>query len=366
MAVLRPRKPHQQRGRTAQQTAAGVAISPPRVSDRVSNRWRVSKDWCKGFENFTGTMCYRHSTLQAMMVAPKFLNWLEDEHKQDQCVFLREECLSCRLRALYKVYWRPDLLDAKPLLDELLIALDETLKRGGWDRPGQQDAEEMLGWMIAKLKTQLPIEQADCISDIFETRLKSIVTCANKKCKEKSSSSGLDSLLRLPIKPETRYKTIKSYINKYMNEMVEGYRCEKCSDAEPKRRTLTITSAPDVLFIQLKRFDEFGQKDDSQVRFDHRLDLSVNLDDKSQGPLVYKLAATSRHAEYFVKNTSPRWVDRSTIDGHYIAHAKSSNGKWYECNDAKVLNISAKEAVDQETDIEDDGFTPYILCYLKT
>ena len=39
----------------------------------------------KGFQNFTGALCYRHSLFQALLHTPKFVHWLRDYHKPEDC-----------------------------------------------------------------------------------------------------------------------------------------------------------------------------------------------------------------------------------------------------------------------------------------
>jgi len=38
-----------------------------------------------GLPNLTGALCYRHSLLQALIHTPKFVRWLNEHHKPQQC-----------------------------------------------------------------------------------------------------------------------------------------------------------------------------------------------------------------------------------------------------------------------------------------
>lgn len=46
--------------------------------------------------------CYANTIFQALLHAPKFVNWLEQEHQS--CII--EDCLTCALRGLSLNYWK--------------------------------------------------------------------------------------------------------------------------------------------------------------------------------------------------------------------------------------------------------------------
>src|ERR1700709_2100076 len=94
------------------------------------------------------------------------------------------------------------------------------------------------------------------------------------KCGHESRTEGHpDRILPVPIIPKIRKGTLLGYLQKYMVEVINDYRCEKCMDMSQKRRVQLITHAPDILAVQLKRFDWQGNKDTSPIIIDTTLNL---------------------------------------------------------------------------------------------
>lgn len=82
-----------------------------------------------------------------------------------------------------------------------------------------------------------------------------------------------------------------------------------------------------VLTVHLKRFSPLGKKIGHQVHYDERLSLGNFMSDGSFGP-TYSLYGVISHA-----GGGPN-------SGHYYAHVKAANGKWYEMNDDSVSPCS--------------------------
>lgn len=138
------------------------------------------------------------------------------------------------------------------------------------------------------------------------------------------------------------------YLDKYMEEVVEGYKCEKCGDSSVKSRALLIGHCPDILTVQLKRFDWDGNKVTTAVRIPTSLSLDNYRDDGNDCRLLYELAAVIKHAG-------------SGGFGHYICDAKAGDGEWYCFDDDRRSSSSAVEA----TSSSKMGFTPYILFFRR-
>ncbi|KAI9754303.1 MAG: hypothetical protein M4579_004767 [Chaenotheca gracillima] len=381
MYDLRPLKGRARAGPRARDVAAGSPrVQRPR--ERISGRWRVNKGPCKGFRNFTGQSCYRHAPLQALMAAPNFLNFLEDQG-HPECPIL-DECVSCRLRLVAESYWRSGASTAQPdAMSAPLVALDKALRINGWhgtaEEDTQEDADEWLTFALRQAAGFFDENQREEYGKVVGVGLNSTIRCQTKGCTPKNGPlvAERDPALRLSILPETRSKTLKSYLNTSLTDKIDGYTCEQCGQTGTADQVQKISAAPEVLFVQLKRFDESRRKLTTEVRFGSNLNLNANVADKSQKPLVYKLAATVCHSETPMtpetspestpdSTTRPRSVDRSTMTGHYVAFAKASNGTWYECNDLSVRPVLARDVYSSAVEGSMEGeFTPYVLCYLK-
>jgi ubiquitin carboxyl-terminal hydrolase 10 len=138
------------------------------------------------------------------------------------------------------------------------------------------------------------------------------------------------------------------YLDKYMVEVVEGYKCEKCKDSSKKQRVLLIRHSPDILTVQLKRFNWDGTKINTPVRIPTTLDLEEYRDVGNDHSMRYQLTAVIKHAG-------------SGGFGHYICDAKAGDGEWYRFDDDTKSKCSAAEA----TSSLKSGFTPYILFFRR-
>lgn len=135
-----------------------------------------------------------------------------------------------------------------------------------------------------------------------------------------------------------------------MDEVIQGYRCgnERCKHVSDKHRIQKIAYAPDVLLIQLKRFNYHGQKDPTKVQYGSRLDLTPHSVSNNLGPLQYDLTAVISHAG-------------SSSFGHYHCIAKSPLEDWIVFDDQSAGEVELKEALNPG--LIDRAWTPYLLFY---
>jgi ubiquitin carboxyl-terminal hydrolase 4/11/15 len=119
----------------------------------------------------------------------------------------------------------------------------------------------------------------------------------------------------------------------------DAWHCEKCKEKRRAFKKIEIWSVPEVLVIQLKRFQERGSSGSSRLRTknDRLVDFPLEGLDLSmyvRGPgkhfgSLYDLFAVSEHIG-------------GMGGGHYTAMAQNfSSGKWYMFNDSSVNEIDA-------------------------
>jgi ubiquitin C-terminal hydrolase len=179
--------------------------------------------------------------------------------------------------------------------------------------------------------------------------LESEIKCG--KCGHVSKTLGNNERhLSIPIKvPDLVGRHLQLLVKAYMDEVIQGYRCEneKCKHVSDKHRIQKIAYAPDVLLIQLKRFNFRGQKDSSKVQYGNRLDLSPHTGNTSLGPLLYDLTAVISHSG-------------STSFGHYHCIAKTDDF-WADFDDLNRTPSNIRQALNPS--LIDRDWTPYLLFY---
>ena len=127
------------------------------------------------------------------------------------------------------------------------------------------------------------------------------------------------------------------------------YMCEKCHQKVPATTQFKIERPPQVLCIQLKRFNMMGGKDGRPVTLARKLNISnhVRWANQKQIPVEYKLVSMINH------------VGASPNSGHYTSIAEGANGTFYRFDDASVIPTSLQNALNTSA---------YIIFYemLKT
>lgn len=132
--------------------------------------------------------------------------------------------------------------------------------------------------------------------------------------------------------------------------------CGKCKKLSRFLTYSFICDAPDILIIQLKRFDSRSQKIKVPVKYPAVLDLNPYFVEdpfdatmknwtswsKKEEPYVYDLFGVISHQ------------GGSSSSGHYYSRVKR-RGEWWYCNDEMVAKISRKAVADPEN--------AYVLFY---
>ncbi|KAM0177789.1 hypothetical protein ACHAPF_004052 [Botrytis cinerea] len=305
---------------------------------------RMPSNAQRGLSNVTGYACYRNSLLQGLLHLPKFFNFLFDQHPVETCEISKRDCLACSLSLLSSKYWAVDVpsKDITPILRKLEVQC----KRLGWypGPSGQGDPHEQITWMLEKIEKQIKASSVASMQSIMQLVLSSRIKCDH--CNNVSVGDLQDELaLSIPLKPRIRNGSVSSYLHKYLDETIEGYKCEKCKVTGDVHRVQSISHAPDILFVQLKRFGYDGRKDKLAIPIDHTLDLSPYRDPSgSKDSMEYELVASVSHS--------------GSLDyGHYTCDARGPDGRWSCFNDAHYNATTLAKAL--------GGNQPYMLLYQR-
>ncbi|KAF3333401.1 ubiquitin carboxyl-terminal hydrolase 25-like isoform X2 [Carex littledalei] len=123
--------------------------------------------------------------------------------------------------------------------------------------------------------------------------------------------------------------------------LISGWRCKKLSVA---KKQMFVSQAPNVLVIQLKRFEGIGGKINRNIEFEEVLLLSSFMFNGNQGSQTeYSLFGSIVHTGF------------SQDSGHYYAYIKDASGNWYCCNDTQVSRSSGQDVLSEKV---------YVLFYI--
>jgi ubiquitin carboxyl-terminal hydrolase 8 len=139
-------------------------------------------------------------------------------------------------------------------------------------------------------------------------------------------------ILDLPIPPEHKSPTIIDCFDLYVSgEIMEGDNAifnEKTGKKESAKKKLSFWSFPNILVIDIKRFNSSNRKNQILVDFPlNELNLSNYVIGYNKDSYIYDLYGVCNHGGV-------------TQGGHYTSFVKNSNGKWYHYNDTSVSEVT--------------------------
>lgn len=181
--------------------------------------------------------------------------------------------------------------------------------------------------------------------EIFGGALLSQVKCLSCKGESNKTDEIMDISLDL-----FQTNSLKDALGRFFQpELLDGnnkYNCGKCKKLSVAKKQMFVLKAPNVLVIQLKRFEGMhGGKINRNIEFEEALVLSTFMCNTSQDlQPEYSLFGSIVHSGF------------SPESGHYYAYIKDPAGRWYCCNDAHVSPSSAQEVLSEKV---------YILFYLR-
>ena len=144
-------------------------------------------------------------------------------------------------------------------------------------------------------------------------------------------------LINLPLPPGKRNIDIMDCFELYAEkENLDGdnqYYNDKTKQKEDATREMTFWNLPDILVVDLKRFDNRNRKNNALVNFPL---TDLNLDKFVTGYNKH----TYRYDLYGVCNHSG-----GVMGGHYTSFVKNANGEWYHFNDTEVTHVSNTDGI---------------------
>uniref|UniRef100_A0A453L054 ubiquitinyl hydrolase 1 n=1 Tax=Aegilops tauschii subsp. strangulata TaxID=200361 RepID=A0A453L054_AEGTS len=285
-----------------------------------------------------GNSCYANVVLQCLAftrpLTAYFLEGLHSKHCSQ-----KEWCFLCEFQKL--------IVEGKRGHSQLSPTgiLSHLSDIGSSFGPGkEEDAHEFLRYAIDTMQSASMkeanangahklAEETTLIQLMFGGYLRSKIKCT--KCGV--SSEHCERILDLTVEIDGDISTLEEALHRFTSsEVLDGdnrYHCTRCKSYERGKKKLTISEAPNILTIALKRYQSgmFG-KINKAIRFPEYLNLSSYMSTTDDCSPVYRLYAVVVHRD----------VMNSSVSGHYVCYVKDSQGKWYEMDDSQVKPVSLK------------------------
>lgn len=141
-------------------------------------------------------------------------------------------------------------------------------------------------------------------------------------------------ILNLSLPSDKNEPTLLDCFDLYVTgEIVEGVMNEKTGFKENMRKTISFWSFPNILVVDIKRYNSENRKKQNMVRFPlTNLDLSKYVIGYNKDSFVYDLYGVCNHSG-------------NVLGGHYTSFVKNANDKWYHFNDTNVSEVSNPNSV---------------------
>ncbi|KAL6570561.1 Ubiquitin carboxyl-terminal hydrolase 25 [Orobanche gracilis] len=317
-----------------------------------------------------GNTCYLNSVLQCLTYTPPLANFCLRQLHSSVCDSKagkqKEECPFCILERRIALSLNSEAVSDAPLkINSYLRVYGEHFHTGR-----QEDAHEFLRYVIdachntclriKKLQQQqqqrgkfgtanggdISWSAETVVKETFGGELQSQVKCLS--CGVESNK--IDEIMDISI-DILHCGSLREALQKFFQpEVLDGnnkYKCDNCKNLVSARKQMSIHQAPNVLVVQLKRFEGMsGGKVDKSIAFDETLVLSSHMSkgNKDAHP-EYNLFGTIVHSGF------------SPDSGHYYAYIKNATGRWYCCNDSYVSVSTLQEVLSEKV---------YILFFSRT
>ncbi|KAF4121595.1 ubiquitin carboxyl-terminal hydrolase 22/27/51 [Geosmithia morbida] len=324
-----------------------------------------------------GATCYQNVVLQSLLHNPLLRNfYLSDGHQSSECQV--PHCLSCAMDDMFQDFYALENTNgytAANVLSGFWISEKKAFENLVTTK--EQDAHEFFQFLAEDLherngdgrKPETGSEHScNCIiHQTFYGKIQTTTTCQNCSGTTNAVQSFLDLSLGLENLVQKRKKkfngpppalTLNDCLGEeYISSDKCEYRCQNCNSLQQARRNTTIKCLPNVLSIQLKRFEykqgrhDRASKIDSPVRFPLQLNM-LPYTNRPRGREGRESAQLERSCTYDLLSVVVHVGEIET--GHYVSYCRVGD-QWFKFNDHKVELASISEVL---------GAQAYLLFYI--
>jgi ubiquitin carboxyl-terminal hydrolase 36/42 len=142
-------------------------------------------------------------------------------------------------------------------------------------------------------------------------------------------------------------EALQKYVKPETLDQDNAYKCPKCKNKVRAQKRFTIQKAPNVLTLQLKRFDfnrHLSGKINRFIRYPEKINLRNYMSQRQGDPVLYHLYGVVVHSGH------------SPDHGHYYSYVKSPSKTWYCMNDSSVYQVNMNSVLNTDA---------YVLFYAR-
>jgi ubiquitin carboxyl-terminal hydrolase 8 len=325
----------------------------------------ISKYKNKGLSGLAnlGNTCFINSGIQILSHTYELNNFLDNEIYKKKLKNKYDSALIIEWDNLRKILWNENCIVSPGKFINTIQKVAKLKKMEIFTGYSQNDVSEFLLFLIDCFHNSLSREISITISGEPETEtdkiaLKCFEMVKNTYSKDYSEIWNLfyavnvsqitrvDNgkilsinpepffMIDLPIPPNNKSPSLIDCFNHYVDgEIIENYIDEETNEKINIKKNISFWSFPNILAIDLKRFNNRFQKNQIYITFPlDELDLSSYVIGYKKDKFKYELYGVCNHSG-------------GVMGGHYTSYVKNANGKWYHYNDTSVSEVEINESI---------------------
>lgn len=310
-----------------------------------------------------GNTCFINSCIQILSHTYELNNFLDNESYKKKLKNKYDSALLIEWDNLRKILWNENCIVSPGKFIKTIQKVAQLKNRDIFTGYSQNDVSEFLLFLIDCFHSSLSREIKITISgkpenDTDNLAIKCFDMIKNMYSKDYSEiwnlfyAVNVSEIVRidngkvlsinpepffmidLPIPSNNKSPSLIDCFNFYVEgEVIENYKDEETNELINIRKRILFWSFPNILAIDLKRFNNRGQKNQIYVSFPmDDLDLSSYVVGYKKDKYIYELYGVCNHSG-------------GVMGGHYTAYVKNANGKWYHFNDTLVSEVGLNESI---------------------
>lgn len=225
------------------------------------------------------------------------------------------------------------------------VSTNELTKSFGWDTQQifqQQDVQELSLKLMENLEKKLKGTKAEnVLHDMFSGKIKTYISCINVDYE----SSRIEEFSDIQLTIAGNKDLVESFEHHIEVEKMEGENQYFAGDEhklQDANKGVIFTSFPDVLHLQLKRFE-----------YDFQRDMTMKINDRHEFPEIFDAAPflndDADMSEPWTYQLHGVLVHSGDLNaGHYYAFIKPEKDGWfYKYDDDKVTRATLREVMEE-------------------
>ena len=227
---------------------------------------------------------------------------------------------------------------------EQAVGTNELTKSFGWETRHifeQQDVQELSRKLMERMEERMKGTKAEAVlPEIFSGKIKTYISCINVDYE----SSRIEDFWDIQLNVSGNKSLLESFQDYVQVEKMDGENQYFAGDEhklQDANKGVIFTSFPDVLHLQLKRFE-----------YDIHRDMMMKINDRHEFPDVFDaapyLSEDSDKSESWTYQLHGVLVHSGDLNaGHYYAFIKPGKDGWfYKFDDDKVTKATSREVLE--------------------